>query len=122
MISQRTLARQVRFGPEPEVGVASDHHRQTVRQDRSILIHTASAALLSLGTFHPSITKTSWPAGASGIGSCTGSRSSAGARAIDVAPATKVLRSIIMPLLLPDFSIDVLAVPIAKMRTARLIA
>jgi hypothetical protein len=81
------------FVPEPEVGVASENHRQTVRQERPILIHTASAALLSLGTFHPSIIKTSWPAGVSGVRSCTGSRSSAGARAIDVAPATKVLRS-----------------------------
>jgi hypothetical protein len=88
---------------EPEVGVASENHRQTVRQLGPILIHTASAALLSLGMFHPSIIKTSGPAGVSGVESCTGSRSSAGARAIDVAPTTKVLRSIIMPIPLPDF-------------------
>jgi hypothetical protein len=75
-----------------------ENHRQAVRQEGPIVIHTASAALLSPGAFHPSIIKTSWPAGVSGVGSCTGSRSSAGARAIDVAPATKVLRSIIIPL------------------------
>src|SRR5271165_6680708 len=61
--------------PEPEVGVASENHRQTVRQEWPILIHTASAALLSLGTVHPSIIKTSGPAGVSGVGSRTGSRS-----------------------------------------------
>jgi hypothetical protein len=50
------------------VGAASENHRQTVRQERPILIHTTSAALLSLGTFHPSIIKTSWPAGVSAAG------------------------------------------------------
>ena len=119
--SSRT-SRHVGKVPEPEVGVASENHRQAVRQERPILIHTASAALLSLGTFHPSIIKTSWPAGVSGAGSCTGSRSSAGARAIDVAPATKALRSIIMPLSPPDFSIDVFAAPTTKKRKPGLIA
>jgi len=47
------------LGPEPELGVASENHRQVVRQERPILIHTASAASLSLGTFHPSIIKSS---------------------------------------------------------------
>jgi hypothetical protein len=92
------------------VGVASENHRQTARQERPIPIHIASAPVLSLGTFHPSIIKTSGPAGFSEVGSCIGSRSSACARTIDVVPAKKVLRSIIMQPPFPDFSIDVFAV------------
>jgi hypothetical protein len=41
----------------PGSGFASENYRQTVRQKRLVLIHTASAAMLSLGTFHPSIIK-----------------------------------------------------------------
>jgi hypothetical protein len=94
-------------GAKPEVGGPRENHRQAVRQEWPILIHTASAALLWPGAFHPSIIKASCPAGVSGVGSCTGSRSSADAKPTDAVPATKVLRSIIMPLPLPDFSIDV---------------
>jgi hypothetical protein len=112
----------VRFVPEPEVGGPRENHRQAVRQEWPILIHTASAALLSPGAFHPSIIKASWPAGVSGVGRCTGSRSSADAKPTDAVPATKVLRSIIMPLPLPDSSIDVFAVLITKMRKSGLIA
>ena len=110
------------YGPEPEVGGSRENHRQAVRQEWPILIHTASAALLWPGAFHPSIIKASWPAGVSGVGSCTGSRSSADAKPTDAVPATKVLRLIIMPLPLPDFSIDVFAVLITKMRKCGLIA
>jgi hypothetical protein len=68
----------------PGSGFASENYRQTVRQKRLVLIHTASAAMLSLGTFHPSIINTSWPAGVSGVGSCTGSRSTLGRVSVEI--------------------------------------
>ena len=59
---------------------------------------------------HPSIFKTRRPEAAAGVGIFTGSSAMVGARAADAVPATNVLRSIVMPLLLLDLSIDVFAV------------
>src|SRR5215468_10449411 len=81
------------------------NHLQAVRHARPILIQAASAAPHSCGTLHPSIINTRRPVAISGGGSCAGNTLSAGITATEAVPATKVLRSIIMRLLLRDPSI-----------------
>src|SRR5262245_32429113 len=88
-------------------------YRQAARNERPILIHTALAAPRSSGTLHPSTNKTTRPMVVSGVGSCAGNRSSAGATTTNAEPATKVLRLVIMPLLLLHPSIDVFVVTTA---------
>jgi hypothetical protein len=84
-----------------------------MRHERSTLIHVAAAELLSSETLHPSIIMTGWLNPVATVGGDAGGRRSVGATATKAAPVTKFRRSIIMPPLLRDYSLDVLAMRIA---------
>src|SRR6478672_1249637 len=87
--------------------VAAEHvrHRQAVRHEWPILIQATSAVAFSSWGLHPSIFKTRRLEAVAGIGISTGSSAMAGTKAADAAPATNVLRSIVMPLFLLDLSL-----------------